>query len=797
MSEPPISSPHHVRISRADPLDRLCDDFEQAWRQGEPPRLEQFLQGLVEPERVAAFRKLLVIEISCRLRAGESPAAPEYEQRFPQYAALVSGHFEGSTKNFSQTPTHVNQTFQGPAPGAVTASTRFEQLQYRAEGGLGEVFFAHDVELHRGVALKFIKPQLLADPASRERLVFEAEVTGRLDHPGVVPVYAIGEDWNRRPFYAMRFIEGSTMRQAIDDFHKADWSNRRRERRLALHTLLEHFIAACNTVAYAHNRGIVHRDIKPENIMLGRFRETLVVDWGLAVSVDRDDRAVSSGEPTLRLGSVLPGSSACAGTIGYMSPEHLPDSFFPLGPASDIYSLGATLYKLLAGVRPLADAPDDSVWERIRSGRVARPTELRRDIPRALEAVCLKAMATRPTDRYASAQDLAQDVQCWLSDEGVSVYREPWFERLSRSARRHRGWTQSIAAATLLVLATAIFAGVSQSRMANREHDARIAAQQAEQESLQLAAHFAASAIADEVDLRWQILETAAEDQALRPLLGGPDAPNDDTAAQLQNWLQQQADVYVASGYSNNWFLTDARGVQVARVPRDRTIGSSFAYRDYFHGQGKDFKADELPDELGPIERPYRSAAFVSQATGNPLLIAFTAPVFAAPQGDKRPVVGVLGMTMDVARWNKLVSGMGTQRVAMLVDLKPDQIEGPSRSGLVVQYDDVVERRFLELNREQSKPVFRLDPRQVVVCQRLCDRLVAQHASAVRIGPQPQTLATAPGPDNLRRDFLDPTEPGSSPSPAIFEPVVIQRRQGAEFDTGWMVIVRQRLPRAE
>ncbi len=168
---------------------------------------------------------------------------------------------------------------------------RFRLLRHHAKGGIGVVFVALDSELHREVALKQIQPQHADDPASRARFLIEAEVTGRLEHPGVVPVYGLGQSDQGRPFYAMRFVRGQSLKEAIESFHQADQEPRRNpaERTLALRQLLGRFIDVCHAIAYAHSRGVLHRDIKPANILLGPYGETLVVDWGLAKVVGRDD----------------------------------------------------------------------------------------------------------------------------------------------------------------------------------------------------------------------------------------------------------------------------------------------------------------------------------------------------------------------------------------------------------------------------------------------------------------------------------------------------------------------------
>src|SRR5262249_16600137 len=160
---------------------------------------------------------------------------------------------------------------------------------------LGEVFVAEDLELHREVALKQIQQRHGDHRESRARFFREAEITGGLEHPGIVPVYGLGHYDDGRPYYAMRFIRGDSLKEAIDQFHRGRAAGGAGRRSLELQKLLRRFLDVCNAVAYAHSRGVLHRDLKPGNIMVGQYGETLVVDWGLAKVVGTKDS--SSGEP--------------------------------------------------------------------------------------------------------------------------------------------------------------------------------------------------------------------------------------------------------------------------------------------------------------------------------------------------------------------------------------------------------------------------------------------------------------------------------------------------------------------
>ena len=185
------------------------------------------------------------------------------------------------------------------AVGSATADgQRFRIVRPHARGGLGEVFVALDAELHREVALKQILEKHADDPASRQRFVAEAEITGGLEHPGVVPVYGLGTDASGRPYYAMRFIKGDSLKEAIERYHADETLRREPGRRsLELRRLLRRFLDVTNASDYAHSRGVIHRDLKPANIILGKHGETLVVDWGLAKAIGRPDPSV--GEQTI------------------------------------------------------------------------------------------------------------------------------------------------------------------------------------------------------------------------------------------------------------------------------------------------------------------------------------------------------------------------------------------------------------------------------------------------------------------------------------------------------------------
>jgi serine/threonine protein kinase len=344
----------------------------------------------------------------------------------------------------------------------VTLQGDYVDLVRLAQGGLGVVFRGTDDQLHRDVAVKFLLPHQADKPAMRDRFITEAEITGRLDHPGVVPVYGLGKTPKGQSFYVMRLIRGETLDAAIRQYHSVENWPDASQRRIALHGLLNRFAAVCKTIAYAHTRGIVHRDIKPQNIMLGKYGETLVVDWGLAAPFARDDRFRVLDEKTLLPKTTDPArlpSGSGEGTPMYMSPEQASGQG-PIGPASDIFSLGVTLYELICGKAPFTGKTPIDVKRAIVAGDYRPLRRVQRHVPRALEAVCAKAMARDPHQRYPTALDLANDIENVLADEPVSCFREPLAKRITRWLSRHPATTLTLAVSAAVLVSVLVIVAI-------------------------------------------------------------------------------------------------------------------------------------------------------------------------------------------------------------------------------------------------------------------------------------------------------------------------------------------------
>jgi serine/threonine protein kinase/Tfp pilus assembly protein PilF len=438
-----------------------------AWVLEKSKPLGQILQeqGALHPDAYALLEPLVAKHLEMHGDAEKSLAAVSWTGLVrEELKQIANAELRASLANLSPGRAEVDDSWATKANtvGMPTSSgLRFRILRPHAKGGLGQVSVAHDEELQREVALKEIQDCFADDAPSRARFLLEAQITGGLEHPGIVPVYGLGTYPDGRPYYAMRFIKGDSLKEAIARFHQAEGPGRDAgERSLSFRQLLGRFVSVCNAVAYAHSRGVLHRDLKPGNVMLGPYGETLVVDWGLAKPVGRQGEpgASTTGvqEPTLRpasAGEVAPTQLGTAlGTPAYMPPEQAAGRLDLLGPGSDVYSLGATLYCLLTGEAPLQGNDKGGIMRKVRQGNFPPPRQVKRGLPAALEAICLKAMALKPEGRYSSVRELADEIEHWLADEPVQAYAEPWRIRSGRWIRRHRTVVTALAATLLAVL---------------------------------------------------------------------------------------------------------------------------------------------------------------------------------------------------------------------------------------------------------------------------------------------------------------------------------------------------------
>lgn len=303
------------------------------------------------------------------------------------------------------------------------SATKYTIVKELARGGMGTVYLAEDRDLARQVAVKVLNVPLV-DEDNRQRMLREAQVIARLEHPGIVPVHDVGTLDDGRIYYAMKYVRG----RRLDEYVAEAGS---------INDRLRKFQAVCDAVAFAHSHGVVHRDLKPQNIMIGAFGEVLVLDWGVA-KIIRDAQFASSEDETLKLKPVSPQEQqsdapttdgTVIGTRNYMSPEQARGEIQLVDERSDVYSLGVILYFLLSKQQPQSSAADSPV---------RRPRELNPKISKQAEAVCLKAMAQDRAERYERAVDLSADIRQLLDGNPVSAYREGLIEKLGRWLVRNR-----------------------------------------------------------------------------------------------------------------------------------------------------------------------------------------------------------------------------------------------------------------------------------------------------------------------------------------------------------------------
>jgi tetratricopeptide (TPR) repeat protein len=371
-------------------------------------------------------------------------------------AETADGRAHDVLKSIADEEVHQSVSSLPPAAGYVMMQTvdrpaerqgRYTLTRLHGEGGLGQVWVARDNDLDRDVAFKQIKPERTANPEVWRRFLKEAKITGQLEHPNIVPVYELGREPEERPFYTMRLVRGQTLREAIADYHRRRTAGA--DDPLARPKLLQAFVSVCQAINYAHSHGVIHRDLKPENVILGRFGEVVVLDWGLAKVVGEADESATR----IGAGGDAPPDATQAGqalgTPAYMAPEQAEGRIDLIDRRTDIYGLGTILFEILTGKAPHGGSGTADLLRRIAQGETPSARSVEPAVPRALDAVCARAMARVREARYESAAALAEDVQRWLADEPVTAYREPLRVRVGRKLRRYRGLVA--AAAVVLV----------------------------------------------------------------------------------------------------------------------------------------------------------------------------------------------------------------------------------------------------------------------------------------------------------------------------------------------------------
>jgi ABC-type amino acid transport substrate-binding protein len=403
--------------------ERLCDRFEDDWRAGRRPALEQLLADAPEPHRPALLAELLRLELHYRRQAGEAPSAEEYRRRIPGHVGVVEAVF-GETASLPPAPR------DAPGPAAALSAPVVPGYEIESElgrGGMGVVYKARQKGLGRVVALKMILAGGHAGADELARFRTEAEALARLQHPNIVSVHEVGEH-EGKPFFSLEFCTGGSLDRKL--------AGKPQPPREAAE-LVEKLARA---VQAAHDKGVVHRDLKPANVLLGEGGTPKVTDFGLAKKLD------AAGQT--QTGAVM-------GTPSYMAPEQARGDTRHVGPAADVWALGAILYECLLGRPPFrGDTFTDTVIQVVHD-EPAPPRRLEPGVPRDLETICLKCLEKAPGRRYATAGELADDLERFLA--GQSVKARP----ITRAERAWRWCRRNPVVAGLSALAVVLLATVA------------------------------------------------------------------------------------------------------------------------------------------------------------------------------------------------------------------------------------------------------------------------------------------------------------------------------------------------
>jgi WD40 repeat protein/tRNA A-37 threonylcarbamoyl transferase component Bud32 len=406
-------------------VDRICNQFERAWREGPPPRIEDFLSNNSEVERAVLLRELILLDLHYRRQRGEPTAAEDYPfpEVAPAWLADVVVKPEGNHDNLGDT--WETRATTPELPNLCGLRIGDYELESRiSHGAMGVVYKARQLSLNRPVAVKMILKGPLASLLELRRFRNEAENAASLDHPNIVPIYEVGSH-EGQPYFSMKYIEGG---------HLGRYLKRLENDPKAATRLL---VKVAWAVHYAHQHGILHRDLKPANILVDAEGQPHVTDFGLARRLTSEAGATESG--------------ALLGTPSYMAPEQAAGRSKSLTTAADVYGLGAVLYECLTGRPPFKGDTPMHTLQQVLADEPTPPRRLRPIVPRDLEIICLKCLHKEPDRRYESAQALAEDLQRYLSGAPIRARRVGSAERLVRWIRLHP------AAAALVVVSSLAF----------------------------------------------------------------------------------------------------------------------------------------------------------------------------------------------------------------------------------------------------------------------------------------------------------------------------------------------------
>lgn len=655
-------------------------------------------------------------------------------------------------------------------------------------GGMGDVYKARHAQFGRLRAVKIIKSHFV-EAGHHEvirRFYQEIKAVGQLEHPNVVVAIDSSTPNDNTHYLVMEYVDGVSADQLIathGPLRAADACEIARQAAVGLQ--------------YIHQHGMVHRDMKPSNLMLTLVEPTAlsgatpplgasaplhvpvvkILDLGLALLVGDDQQRLTRVD------------HRAMGTGMYMSPEQWRTTSVDI--RADIYSLGCTLYHLLAGRPPFFDS--DLRPEKAHEKSPVPPIVDREPLPRGLWQVLQRMLAKRPEDRYATPAEVAAVLAPFTADHHLAELveehrrvgrddptRRNWatetqprthrdLETREGSAPRpapswidaptSRRWRIGAALGLLAAIGVAIW-------LADVANERRASLVESRRSTLVTSARYAADAVARQISDRFALLERLSRDDELRAALTAVDAApdNEELWEPVQHWVQDRTAEYAEQIAAESWFVTNRRGVQIARAPISATIGQSFANRDYFHGQGAMF-APPMGSVVAPITSPHQSAVYHSKTTGA-LKVAFSVPVTDGAKQNPR-VLGVLAMSVNLGDFNVLEEKLQRPLEVMLVDLRQDNVEATGQRGLLLHH------RELERYQTPSHP------------QRLSAELLNEiEAKIAADHKQPEST------NWIVEGYSDLLHRDATRYWGAIEPVVIADRN-TRRDTQWLVIVQE------